>query len=260
MQWLSRLLRRPPKPPPFTPRNHLERLLVKAAVDPAVRPDFLKAFLDSEVYAVGWVGDEPSKQDGSFVAAGGETLSVREMEHEGRRVIPLFTSPERIAALAPGTSYIGMTARALFATIGAREVLLNPGSSYGKHFLPDEIARLLDGSAFQPQQSWVASKPEEMLIGKPAKVPEKFVAALKTFFARRRDVRRAYLALIHIPSRSEAPNLLVAIDTEGDLKAIAGECGMIAAETLERGEFADIAGTSIAPDYFAHDTPIYSRE
>src|SRR5207253_48189 len=101
---------------------------------------------------------------------------------------------------------------------------------------------------------------EPMLIGHPAKEPKEFVAALKGLFAQRPEVRRAYLAMIHIPSRDSAPNLLVAIETDGDLEGIVADCGLVATDTLERREAVDFAGISVAEDYFANDTPFYSRD
>lgn len=257
---MSRLLHRRKKPGPFVPANHLERLLVKAADDPAVRPEFLRALLDSKICVIGWTGDVPPTEEVSFVARGGEKLNVRTVPFEGRTVTPVFTSPERVAAYAPGVTYVAMTTRDLLAIIGAQELVMNPGSAYGKHFLRQEVQNLLDGSAFRPRQSWVAEKEEQMLIGRPAKYPDQFVEALRRMFARRTDVRRAYVALIHFPSRSEAPNLYLAIDTDGDLKSIAADCGVVAAATLEEGEFTDIGSTALAPEYFAKDTPIFVRE
>jgi len=36
--------------------------------------------------------------------------------------------------------------------------VLNPGSDYGKEFLPDEVSRLLDGTIFQPQERHVIER------------------------------------------------------------------------------------------------------
>lgn len=257
MKWLSRLLRRES---PFAPRNHLERLLVQASSDPAVRPAFLRAFLDSEIFVIGLVGDAPAVEEERYLVEKGETLKIQHMEHEGRQILPVFTSPERVAVYAPDSSYIGMTTRSLLEITGPLEMLMNPGSAYGKHFLADETRGLLDGSMFQPKDTWVAEKDEKFLIGRPARYPDRFVTALQKMFASRREVRRAYLALIHIPSRSESPNLYLAIETDGDLQSIAADCGIIATDTLDAGEVTDIGDTLIAPDYFAKDTPIYSRD
>lgn len=257
MKWLSRLFRRES---PFVPRNHLERLLVQASSDPAARPPFLRALLDSEICVIGMLGDEPPEEEERYLVSEGETVRIQHMELEGRQVLPVFTSPERVAVYAPGSSYIGMITRSLLEITGPLEMLMNPGSAYGKHFLADETRALLDGSMFQPHDTWVAEKAEKFLIGTPARYPDRFVAALQKLFASRREVRRAYLALIHIPSRSESPNLYLAIETDGDLQSIAGDCGIIAGDTLDAGEVTDIGGTLIAPDYFAKDTPIYSRD
>jgi len=260
LSWLSRLFRRPQKPGTFHPRNHLERLLMKAADDPAIRPEFSRALMDSRVCVIGWVADHAPAEEEAFVSQAGDTMNVQHISYEGREVIPIFTSPERIAEYAPGTTYLAMTLRNLLETTGPQELFMNPGSAYGKHFTSSELQGLLDGSAFQPRETWVAQKQEEFLIGRPAKYPDRFVEALKTMFSRRNDVRRAYLALICIPSRSEIPNLYLAIDADTDLTAIAADCGMIAADTLDKGEFVDIGSTSLAPDYFATDTPIYNRD
>jgi len=233
--------------PDFTPRNDLEKLLVKAALEPAMRPDFLKMLLHSKVFAVGKVDGQAFRPD--------------VMEIEGRKAVPLFTSLERIAAVKhDGNKYFEAPARTLLESLGdAREVILNPGSEFGKHFLENEIRRLLDGSAFEPVQAWKAGQPTKMLLASPKEVPEKLIAALKSFLAHRREVRAAYFALMHIPSRDPAPTLLLALDTDGDMKSLAGECSMIANDVMG-DDVLDIAGISIARDYFAEATPFYSRE
>lgn len=260
-EWLSRLFRRTPARPAFEPRNHLERLLMKAAADPAIRPEFLRAFLDSDLCVIGRVeGRERPGQEEAFVTREGDTLQFRYSTYEGRQVLPVFTSPERVGEyVREESSYVRMNARTLLENIGAQDLLLNPGSAFGKHFVADEVRALLDGSAFRPGEPWKAQQDEQFLIGKPAKMPERFIAALRTYFARRNDVRRAYIAMVHIPSRGDAPNLFLALEVDGDRAPIVADCGRIAIDTLDPGEFVDIGEVSLARDYFARDTPIYER-
>ena len=78
-----------------------------------MRPQFLRAFLDSQISAIGWFGDEPPVEEDHFIAEEGDTLHLQHMEFEGRNVLPVFTSPERIAANAPGAQYVALAARDL---------------------------------------------------------------------------------------------------------------------------------------------------
>ena len=208
------------------------------------------------VYVIGGV-EGRAEGEQQFVAESGETARIQFTEYEGRSVMPIFTAPERVAEYAgAGTHYIGATLQSLLEMTGPCEMFMNPGSAYGKHFLADEVGRLLDGSAFRPAQSWVASGGETMIIGQPAAVPQEFLEKVKTMLARRNNVRRAWLAMMHIPSRGEQPNLLLAIDCEGDVAPIAADCGIIAASMLPGG-VVDIATPSIAPSYFAKAAAFY---
>ncbi len=258
LEWLRRLFKRR-SALPFQPRNHLERLLVRASTEPAARPEFLRAVMDCTLCVIGQVGDGPPAEEERRVVRKGELLHILMISYQGRSVLAVFSSPERVAEFAPGSTYVAMTARELLENIGSQELLLNPGSAYGKHFLAEEIQGLLDGSAFPPRQRWVAEEDTRMQIGRPAKYPTQLVEELRALFERRGDVTRAYVALILIPSRSATPNYFVAIEADGDLAAIAADCGIVASATLRAGEYTDIGSTTIAPDYFAADEPFYTR-
>ena len=57
------------------------------------------------------------------------------------------------AAISEESGYLAMRAMDLLeVTVGA-ELILNPGSEFGKEFVRDEIAAILDGSILRPNES-----------------------------------------------------------------------------------------------------------
>ncbi|HWM93939.1 MAG TPA: SseB family protein [Thermoanaerobaculia bacterium] len=75
----------------------------------------------------------------------------RWIEIEGRTYVPAFSSLPRLqAALAQERTYFRMAARDFLELTRGADVLLNPGSDYGKELLASEIESLLDGSIFGP--------------------------------------------------------------------------------------------------------------
>jgi hypothetical protein len=55
-----------------------------------------------------------------------------------------------------------------------------------------------------------------MLLGQPAKRPVALLDALALLFGRRPRVSRAFLALVHVPSRDPQSSLVIGIEMDGD--------------------------------------------
>jgi hypothetical protein len=128
----------------FEPQNRLEESLVKAATQPESRPQFYRDFLESELYLLPH-GEVPEIKDG--VLQTGSQVAFQAVEIEGKTWLPIFSSLPRLqAALDTERPYLRMAARTFLELTRGADILLNPGSDYGKQFLADEIARLLDGS------------------------------------------------------------------------------------------------------------------
>ena len=115
----------------FVPANPLEELLVRAFREPAERPEFCRRMLESGLLVLGSADDS------------GATL--RQWTVAGRKVIPVFTSRQRLEEFAPPDSgHLAMEGRRLFRLVPPGvSAYLNPRSPVGREFPPEEIAALL---------------------------------------------------------------------------------------------------------------------
>lgn len=236
--------------------NDLETALVAAAKDEAARPAFYEILLRSTVLVVP-VGEPPEVVDG--VAPRDTTLSLANIPINGQPHIPFFSSEER---LTPGTQFLGLAAKVLFEVTRGSHLVLNPGSDYGKVFLPTEVAALLDGSLFEPSQTFTAKAGSKQLIGQPADYPHSMADAVARFLATQPAVEKAFLAQHFIEGVHTKPAILIAVVApEHGFEKLAGSIGVIAKETHQSEKAVDIS--RLAPGrlgYFRNLPPIYVRE
>ena len=81
-----------------------------------------------------------------------------------RLVVPFFTAPER---LPPDTDYFTIHAKDLFRATSGTSLLMNPGQPEEMEFSADEVARLLDGTIFQPRDRFIVQKTAHVTICAP---------------------------------------------------------------------------------------------
>lgn len=260
---LSKLFGKKPQPPSskkFFPENRLEALLMQAANDPGTRPEFYKELLVTDLFVLIASGGRPY---GNYVAQEGETLSIKGITVDGRKLIPVFTSERRLQEfIRAEESLAKINGQALFAMIAAQNdgIVLNPASSYGKEFTPQEIRVLVDGSIFQPRQQTI-TEDTPILIGMPKEYPTKVVDTLSSYFQGKPEVKKAYVAQIQLPNSDEPAHLLFSIQVDGDFRPIASDLGVIFQETLGTGQFADLVqfGQGSLDDYFKSQQPFFQR-
>ncbi|HEX8229675.1 MAG TPA: enhanced serine sensitivity protein SseB C-terminal domain-containing protein [Chloroflexia bacterium] len=225
--------------PDFTPVNELERLLVQAATDPGARPAFYRAFLEGDLLVLGYAGESPSDEAGMIHLPEGSTVSIASwQDQEGREVIPVFSSMERLRkSIEQEGRYLKLKGTALLEIVGDElPIMLNPRSDYGKEFVPKELASLRDGSIFRQVESSTVQEDRQVLIGQPANYPQPLVDALKSLFSRHPEVERAYLAQMHDPAAGASPFLLVGVQSEGDIGQVISDAGIAIHGTLGEGE------------------------
>lgn len=240
-----------------TPQNELERALFSAATDAAARPSFYKVLAESDVLIL-YVGDPPPITNGVVTEA--TNLSLPNIEIQGCMHIPFFSSEAR---LPPGSNFLGIRALDLFKFTEGSHLVLNPGSDFGKLFVPSEISEILDGSLFIPKDTVTIKKGAEQLIGQPKDYPTDFVKALERFFSGEPSVTSAFLAQHFIAGTHTEPALLVAVSApEKDFERVAAGIGIIARETKKAQNIVDITRLRDCENhsYFASQRPFYSRK
>jgi hypothetical protein len=183
------------------PLNPLERSLVAAATDPAARPQFYRDLASSDLFVI-QEPDTPPQQ-----------LNIRPIEVNGHDCLPVFSSLGRLQRFIDReVGYAGMNALEFMKITRGAHLLLNPGSDYGKEFLPEEIASILDGSIWTPQQSYTTERETQVLLGQPARYPAELVDVLRRVFPKFGSVRAAYVAHFFNPAQDAKAHTLVAID------------------------------------------------
>ncbi|MCC4609202.1 enhanced serine sensitivity protein SseB C-terminal domain-containing protein [Xanthomonas campestris pv. zinniae] len=245
------------------PKNPLEEALARAADEPASRPDFYRALLDSEIFVIGYT-DAPGDGQGT-IPAGAKLSLVNFEKSDGAPFIPFFTSLEALrSVLRDESRYVAMPSRSFFEITRGATLVLNPGVSYGKEFFPREIDALLTAGVNHIADQRVVEKETKVILGQPAKYPIRMVGSLSKLFGKHPNVRAAYLCLMHDPAASSAPTLLVGIEGDGELGVAIREAGAIAVDTVPSGEMVDLTrvqrGDAGLSSYFIDSVkPFYER-
>jgi len=227
------------------PEQELERLLQAAATDPAARPAFTHALLDSVVYVLGTYDGE--LVDG-VVRSGGSLQIVMIDEHEDY-LMPFFTSEEamrRYLAKHPETDarHVRVTCRELFERSRGMRLVINPDSPYGKFFVAEEVDALLLGDEPGVTRE-VLQADQQVLVGAAAHVPPELPAVLTRFLAQRPTVEAAHLGwIVHPDGRSGY--LLVVVASDGD-HAMEG-FGSVNIGELTDGKTLDVVVVPPDPD------------
>jgi hypothetical protein len=144
-------------------------------------------------------------------------------------------------------------------------LVLNPASSHGKEFLPNEIEALLATGMNQAPQTRVVQKPTQVLLGQPDEYPAEMVSALTALLAKHSSVKAAYLCLMHDPSFQDRPGLVVGFEGEAGLERAMQEAGSVAADTVPKGHTVDfvtvVRGDKGLSTYFIESVkPFYERK
>lgn len=243
--------------------NALEQSLRLAADEPAHRPDFFKTLLNSTVYVLGTAGTGK----GHVTLEAGSNISIANWHKaDGSAVIPFFSSLQTLqGSIDREESYVEIPARSLFEiTLGA-PLFLNPKSPYGKEFLPEEVRHLLSGETGQKPMQRTVEKDTKVLLGQPSQYPSRMVNSLTQLLAKHRNVKRAFLALMHDASIDQKPHLVIGIEADGDFERVMREAGSVAGDTAPDGEPVDLCrvleGEPGLSDYFLKETvPFYERK
>lgn len=239
-------------------KNELETLLEQAATEPAYRPAFFRTLLDSTVWVPGNAAEGEAVVEES-------ALDIQHWEKDdGTSVIPFFTS---LAALQQAVddeqAFVVMPARTLFEMTLGETLFLNAKLPTGKEFTPREISHLVGEEGSPLSQQEVLEGGTALLLSEVAEPPAQMVDSLTTLFKSIKTVKRAFICSIKEQADAQA-NLLIGIETEGDIEEIIHAAGSVATDTLPGDEPVDICQVTegekgISHFMLAHITPFYER-
>ena len=233
----------------FEPENDIERLLMRASAEPAARPAFARALMDTQVFVV-LVSDSPIAPgpDGNPVIPEGTRLTLPSAVRGEEKLIPFFTAPSRARAWYTGEHIIGPDlTRDLFAKYPGAPFVLNPGSDYGKDYTPGEVTRMLAGEFdMRAPQTITTQAPEQILLAHPKEIPTDLIEALAREFAGVKSVRGAWLMLA---MRGGEQSWMLGVDHKGSWQEVRDAIGHAIVGDILRGRMLDampLEGSSLA--------------
>ncbi len=246
----------------FTPSNDIERLLISATTDPAARPEFYRALTEHDLLVIG--EGRKSPESSADAPEGTTAVQIQLVEVQDKPHVPIFTSKERIAAFVKTESpYMAMNGRALFTMLRGADLVMNPGSDYGKIFTATEVESILDGSIMKlgPTQNVGGQK---VLLSQPREYPSHITDAIAPLLTKEATVKAAYLAQAVFAKLDPTPHIMIGIDMTGDWKSLINEIGMVAQTVARPGEIIDFMQMSDRPDdgvskYMRSVKPFYQR-
>lgn len=225
----------------FEPENDIERLLMRAAIDPAERPGFARILMDAEVFIVlvSESGPIVPGPDGSTTIAEGTRLAMPSAIRGEERLVPFFTSPLRARTWFAGDHMVAPDrTRDLFARYPDAPFVLNPGSDYGKDFIPQEVKRLLAGHFEDGPQTITLAAEQQVLLGHPSERPEALIAALGRELGALKSVKGAWLMLAMRAGQSEQ-SWMLGIDHQGSWSDVQAAIGRAVAGDVLQGRPLD---------------------
>jgi hypothetical protein len=239
--------------------NKLEAILRLASTEAGYRPEFYRLLLSENLVVL---------TDGNSVGGGERVL---EEDTEVNLVtfksgeIPVFTSTDRIfdkGGVKEKVPFLEVNGRSLLDMTRGAKLLLNPYSDYAKELLPNEIESMLNGTILGESREKITVKQDtKVLLAQPKDYPTDMVNALKIIFSNHSTVKNAYLALMS-DGTNPKPNLIFAIEADGDFQTIVDEAGFTAQQFLLPDDVVNFVkiGKSGLDDYFINETtPFYSR-
>src|SRR4051812_2394628 len=117
----------------FEPSNEFEKSLVRASTDAAHRPQFYRDLLASEIFIMQPLSPEPPL--GKRIIEKGEQLKLVTLRNGDKTVVPFFSSLARLKSMLKDREemgYLALKADAFFKITKGAQLVLNPGSDYGK--------------------------------------------------------------------------------------------------------------------------------
>lgn len=246
----------------FEAQNALERSLVKAASDPAHRPQFYKDFIQSDIFIIQH-GRRPPEKAWRVTLDEGMNIQIANIEFKGKQYIPIFSSIPRLQATLTGeAAYLGIDALELLKITKGSALLLNPGSDYGKEITAEEAASIVDGSIWQPNERYVAKKATQVMIGQPKNFPTELVESPTRLFEKKSQVNRAWVAHFFNPDIDEKAHTLLAIECVDGFDAVSAEAGIVVRNVSIPDPPVDIlpiTGRGGIEEYFNKTKPFYER-
>ena len=222
----------------------LDEALRVGQQDPKRREYFYHLFLNCTLYVP--IHDSTGIGNVPQVATGAETIVPVILQSEGRKVLPVFDTVERLQSWAQRPiQFVALPAHGLLETMDPSiHWALNIGTDFFKEFVSEEIQWLRERLSAAEPQTQTYTQGARVLIGPPEPVPEGFLDPLRALLQRNPRVTAAHLAKIVVKEEGQKPHLILVLKVEpfsdSAFQGIAREVGLFAQGALSSSEFLDI--------------------
>jgi hypothetical protein len=225
----------------FQPENDIERMLMRAAGDPAERSSFDRAIIDAEIFVVllPKAGTLVPDANGRADLPEGARLATATVTRGDEELLPFFTAASRARVIFSGDHIVAPdVTRNFFKRNPDRSFVLNPGSDYGKEFTRSEAGRLLAGHFGEGGDTIVIDNPQDVLLGRPKQAPEALIAALGRELGALKTVQGAWLLQAQHAGENQ-PSWMLGVDHNGDWRDVQGALNRAVRGDILRGRFLD---------------------
>ncbi len=187
------------KIPHYEPVNSFERALQEAKSDPGARPGTLRKMFHFDVYVMGKVnsgeGSKPVLEFQEFT----KPVSYRHVRAFSSE--DAFRYLFRLVKQDP-PSFIRIPLIRLFTlSEGEYGVILNMGLPFSVSFSPEEIKRILDDKESLGESTSLRAG-QTYQVGHPARIPDGFQEALRSYGTKNTNCKNIYLGLMTHPDES----------------------------------------------------------
>lgn len=207
---------------PFWPANETETLLEAACRDPAHREAFLRALPTCPLFLLtDPAAPQPTLINGQLPA--GEELRLAKHEIDGTFAITAFTSAELLSfSVQPGTPYISLLGKDVFACETDSPIALNPKGPFGRLLSQQDVEALRTGFLPLDGGARVAERGTAFRFGHLADPPAYLLEPLRRACRKCAGIRTAYVGMISFAAAPDMePRVIVGVECDNFEQAAA---------------------------------------
>lgn len=181
------------EPVAFVPQNAIEQALMRAADDMQAWAEFSRLLMGADLI---FATPEPSAAGDGRKDQSNDSMNILSVPFGDGTTLPaLFTSAARVVeAFGPGVGHLAMEGRAALEIVASDGAVLNPASTYGVAWSPEDLGTMLE----LPVPRTIAA-PTQVQLGTPSRYPQALVDRIQAIVDLEPRVEAAWLALATWP-------------------------------------------------------------
>jgi SseB protein C-terminal domain/SseB protein N-terminal domain len=229
------------------PENDIESVLLRASRQQADGAELLAALAAAELL-VPVAGPAPAEDP--------TRMRLPAFEDQGRRYVPVFTSPAQLELSGHGGGYLRLRGRELAAMVDQQTGLaVNVGGDVGLPISPEQVRAMTAPASLAAGQV--------VQLGEPAEEPTRLLEAVAAGLATSTGVRAAYRALMQ--AGDQPPRLVVGVEVDDPaagqrlLEAVGRAAAELGDREVDLIAFGEDGDGAVGSWMQLHTRPFYRR-